>query len=65
MGLRGRVVKDEIRNFQNELLHVCAARALHEEDAPGQNGEMSQGHFLKVENMKDFSEGNFEVNEQI
>lgn len=61
----GRVVKDEIRNFQNKLLDVCAARALREEDAPGQNWEMSQGHFLKVENLKDFSEGNFEVNEQI
>lgn len=61
----GGVVKDEIRNFQNKLPDACAAPALREEDAPGQNGEMSQGHFLKVENLKDFSEGNFEVSELI
>lgn len=64
-GVGWGVVKDEIRNFQNKLLDICAAWALREEDAPGQNWEMSQGHFLKVENLKDFSEGNFEVNEQI
>lgn len=51
-GWGGVLVKDEIRNFQNKLLDVCAAQALREKDAPGQNGEMSQGHFLKVEKLE-------------
>lgn len=46
--------------YKKLLKHVAeclCCLSSDEEDAPGQNKEMSHGYFLKVENLKDSTEG--------